>query len=86
MTAPRRGVGGVWLFGAVTIEPFEVSRWRGGCGRVYGISMGMCQDGRCFCGKSGKQSDGDSSGMAVKSSAGGRQRGRYLRGAGVERA
>ena len=32
---------GVAVVGAVTIEPFEVSRWRGGCGTVYGISMGM---------------------------------------------
>ena len=26
------GVGGAWLYGAVTIEPFEASLWRGGCG------------------------------------------------------
>jgi hypothetical protein len=31
---------GCAFFGAVTIEPFEVSRWRGGCGPVYGISKG----------------------------------------------
>ena len=45
---PETGVGRVWLLGAVTIEPFEVSRWRGGCGRVYGISMGMCLDRSLF--------------------------------------
>ena len=49
MAAPRRSVSRVCLLGAVTIEPFEVSRWRGGCGSVYGISMGMCFGGRCFC-------------------------------------
>ena len=26
--------------GAVLIGPFEGSRWRGGCGESYGISMG----------------------------------------------
>jgi hypothetical protein len=54
VTAPRRGVGGCAFLGAVTIEPFEVSRWRGGCGPVYGIWMGMCWDRRCFCGKIGE--------------------------------
>jgi hypothetical protein len=39
------------IVGAVTIEPFEVSRWGGGCGPVYGISMGMCLDGRFFWGR-----------------------------------
>jgi hypothetical protein len=29
---PATRVGGAWLCGAVTIEPFEVSRWRGRCG------------------------------------------------------
>ena len=51
MTAPRRGLNWVCLLWAVTIEPFEVSRWRGGCGSVYGISIGMSWDRRCFCGK-----------------------------------
>ena len=48
MTAPRRGVGGCACCGAVTIEPLEVSRWRGGCGRVYGVSMGMCWGSSLF--------------------------------------
>jgi hypothetical protein len=52
---------GCVFFGAVTIEPFEVSRWRGGCGAVYGISMGMCLGRCCFCVKSG----GDS-GLAIE--------------------
>ena len=43
------GCGCCW---AVTIEPFEVSRWRGGCGTVYGISMWSCRDRGCFFGKS----------------------------------
>jgi hypothetical protein len=29
---PAPGAGGARLYRAVTIEPFEVSRWRGGCG------------------------------------------------------
>ena len=29
---PVGGVAWAWLCGAVTIEPFEVSLWRGGCG------------------------------------------------------
>jgi len=35
------GVGGARLCVAVTIEPFEVSRWGGGCGGLgcYGISI-----------------------------------------------
>ena len=41
------------FFGVVTIEPFEVGRWRGGCGPVYGISMCVCGDSGCFCGRSG---------------------------------
>ncbi len=51
MTAPRRVSVGMAIVGAVTIEPFEVSRWGGGCGPVYGISMGMCLDGRFFWGR-----------------------------------
>jgi hypothetical protein len=45
---------GFSFLGAVTIEPFEVSRWRGGCGTVYGISMGMCLGRHCFCDGSGR--------------------------------
>ena len=54
MTAPRRVSVGCAFLWAVTIEPFEVSRWRGGCGSVYGISIGMCWDRRCFCGEGGE--------------------------------
>jgi hypothetical protein len=51
------------FLGAVTIEPFEVSRWRGGCGTVYGIWMGMCLGRRCFLReKLGKQRAGDGMG------------------------
>jgi hypothetical protein len=43
MTAPRFGAGGVCLLGAVTIERFEVSRWRGGCGTVFATSRGCAE-------------------------------------------
>jgi hypothetical protein len=42
------------FLGAVTIEPFEVSRCCGGCGSVYGIWRGMCWERRCFWGKGGE--------------------------------
>ena len=61
MTAPRQVLVGCFFFGAVTIEPFEVSRWGGGCGPVYGISMGICLRRRCFWVKGG----GDS-GLAIE--------------------
>jgi hypothetical protein len=85
VTAPRRGLGGSVFLGAVTIEPFEVSRWRGGCGTVYGIWMGMCLDRRCFCVRSGADRGKAMDGMR-KSSAGGRRRGHYVRGVGVKLA
>jgi hypothetical protein len=75
----------LWLLWAVTIEPFEVSRWRGGCGIVYGISMGMCWNRRCFSGNSGEER-GAGIELGDEEQCKRRQRGRYLRGSGVERA
>ena len=50
MTARDEMSVGCVFFGAVTIEPFEVGRWRGGCGTVYGIWIGIRRGRNCFWG------------------------------------
>jgi hypothetical protein len=60
---------GVAVCWAVTIEPFEVSRWRGGCGTVYGIWTGKCRERAVFFPEEwGKRRNGDRAGdeSAVK--------------------
>ena len=36
---PVREVAWAWLCGAVSIEPFEVSLWRGGCGVLWDFNQ-----------------------------------------------
>ena len=71
-------------FGAVTIEPFEVSRWRGGCGLVYGISIVMWGKAVVFGWR--RAEGGAMRRVRKEAGAGGRQRGPIWRGAGAKRA